>query len=52
MWEETIRAITNQKEVLGRRGIDEGIGEGFPMLGEHATVRVSDFDSIIRNFVV
>ena len=54
MWEEIIGAnkLTNQEEVLGRRGVGEGVGEGFPMLREHAAAWVSDFDSIIGDFVV
>lgn len=38
--------------MLGRRGIGEGVGEGFPMLREHAAVRVSDFDAVIGDLVV
>jgi len=54
VWEEIIGAnkLTNQEEVLGRRGVGEGVGEGFPMLREHAAAWVSDFDSVIGDFVV
>ena len=53
MWDEIIGAkLTNQEDVLGRRGVGEGIGEGFPLLREHAAAWVKDFDSVIRDFVV
>lgn len=38
--------------MLGRRGTGEGVGERFPMLGEHAAIWIGDFDAVIGNFVV
>ena len=40
------------EEVLGRGSIGKCISEWFPMLREHSATWVSNFDSIIRLFVV
>lgn len=44
--------MVNLEELLGRRGIGEGVSEGLPMLREHASTWVGDFDTIVRNLVV
>ena len=39
-------------EMLWSGGIGNGISEGLPFLSEHATTGVSDFDTIVSDFIM
>lgn len=40
------------EKMLGSGGTGQCISERLPILGEHSTVGVSDFDSVIGHFVM
>lgn len=40
------------QEGVGVGGVGEGVGEGLPVLGHHATVRVGDLDAVVADGVV
>jgi hypothetical protein len=50
--EEIELSDTDLNEMLWSGGIGNGISEGLPFLSEHATTGVSDFDTIVNDFIM
>lgn len=51
-WKQFKIRIPNLKKLLRRRSICKFVSERFPMLRQHTPIRISDFNTIIRNLIM